>query len=37
MEASNPHMTILETNEKLAETYSEARYFLSLDQAARGL
>jgi len=28
-------MTILETNEKLAETYSEARYFLSLDQAAR--
>ncbi|MCA8494028.1 hypothetical protein [Burkholderia arboris] len=28
-------MTILETNEKLAETYREARYFLSLDQAAR--
>jgi hypothetical protein len=29
------HMTILETNGKLAETYQEARYFLSLDQAAR--
>ncbi|MFM0169117.1 hypothetical protein PQR33_07155 [Paraburkholderia sediminicola] len=28
-------MTILETNERLAETYSAARYFLSLDQAAR--
>jgi hypothetical protein len=28
-------MTILETNERLAETYSEGRYFLSLDQAAR--
>jgi hypothetical protein len=28
-------MTILETNERLAETYREARYFLSLDQAAR--
>ncbi|CAN7768589.1 hypothetical protein LJR034_007528 [Caballeronia sp. LjRoot34] len=28
-------MTILETNERLSETYSEARYFLSLDQAAR--
>jgi hypothetical protein len=28
-------MTILETNDKLSETYSEARYFLSLDQAAR--
>ncbi|MFT4506329.1 hypothetical protein [Caballeronia sp. 15711] len=28
-------MTFLETNEKLSDTYSEARYFLSLDQAAR--
>ncbi|MCG5077820.1 hypothetical protein [Paraburkholderia tagetis] len=28
-------MTILETNERLAETYSEACYFLRLDQAAR--
>ena len=28
-------MTILEMNERLAETYREARYFLSLDQAAR--
>ncbi|WP_249173233.1 hypothetical protein [Burkholderia vietnamiensis] len=28
-------MTILETNERLAETYSEARDFLRLDQAAR--
>jgi hypothetical protein len=29
------HMTILETNEKLASTYSEARHFLNLDQSAR--
>ncbi|MGF6635484.1 hypothetical protein [Paraburkholderia sp. MM6662-R1] len=28
-------MTLLETNEQLAETYREARYFLGLDQAAR--
>ncbi|MDN7923069.1 hypothetical protein [Burkholderia gladioli] len=28
-------MTLLETNEQLVETYREARYFLSLDQAAR--
>ncbi|MFM0329453.1 hypothetical protein [Paraburkholderia strydomiana] len=28
-------MTISETNERLAETYSEACYFLRLDQAAR--
>jgi hypothetical protein len=28
-------MTILETNERLAETYRDARYFLSLDHAAR--
>ncbi|MBS2128598.1 hypothetical protein KEX41_10280 [Burkholderia thailandensis] len=33
--ASNLHMAILETNEKLVETYREALYFLNLDQAAR--
>ncbi|MBR8312480.1 hypothetical protein KDW36_04630 [Burkholderia dolosa] len=33
--ASNLHMAILETNEKLVETYREALCFLKLDQAAR--